>query len=84
MQGKRRHLRLWAGNWAAGVPLQCEPEFGDAVLREPRPCPVSTELTSLLSMNDTDILVAGRSRSEDRICGERAKPGFLLNRRLFG
>jgi hypothetical protein len=38
----------------------------------------------ILSMNDTGILVAGRSRSEDRTSGERARPGFsfFLNRPL--
>src|SRR5215831_3345719 len=44
----------------------------------------SVSFHTVLSMNDTGILVAGRSRSEDRTLGERAKPGFsfLPNRRL--
>src|SRR5215467_14517785 len=47
-------------------------------------CPASVSFHTVLSMNDTGILIAGRSRSEDRTSAERAKPGFpfLLNRRL--
>src|SRR5215469_165199 len=44
----------------------------------------SASFHTLISMNYAGILIAGRSRSEDRIFGERAKPGFafLPNRRL--
>src|SRR5215469_14544811 len=45
--------------------------------------PASVTFHIVLSMNDTGILVAGRSRSEERTSGERAKlESFLPNKLL--